>query len=149
MGYATQADIQGDLKGVNFDESRSIDAAQVAAMIEQESAVIDQYISVKYALPITDAGALLVLKKICVDLVVHRVSKVLEIDGNTDAPDPNMYQSSRGAAFKNSLNMLKMFKTGQMPLTGAEINEGKVEKVYVSPAKNASERIFKKDEVQW
>lgn len=150
MGYATVTDIQGDLNGVDFSATNSsISVAEVQAMIDQESAVIDQYISVKYATPVNDASALLVLKKICIDLVVHRVNKVLEIDGASDAPDSNMYQSSKGAAFKNSINMLKMFASGQMTLTGADINEAKTEKVYVSPSEGSSERVFKKDEVQW
>ena len=149
MAYADISDIEGDLNGVDFSESTSLSESQVTEMIEQESAVIDQYLSAKYETPVTDSEALKVCKKICVDLVVHRVAKVLEIDGDTDAPDPNMYQSSRGAAFKNSRQMLRDFASGALPLNGASIKTGKTEKVHISPSSSEQARVFKKDEVQW
>jgi len=148
MSYAVVSDIAGELKGIAFTTSSTVTTATVTAMIEQESAVINQYLSTQYVTPVTDAGALQTLKKICIDFVALRVEKVLK--HTNDSNDSRFVQeASTVMAYKESMKLLKMFSKGEISLAGAERLSGKGRIMAISPDKNTTERVFKKDEKQW
>lgn len=148
MPYAAVSDVQGELKGIVFSSTSSVNTATVTAMIEQESAVIDQYLSTQYETPVTDADALLTLKKICIDFVAFRVEKVLK--HSNDSNDNRFSQEASAVmAYKESVKLLKMFSKGELSLAGATRISGKTKIMAISPDKNTTECVFKKDEKQW
>ncbi len=119
--YATASDVTENMKGVTFGATTAVTTDALAAMISQESAIIEQYISPKYTLPITDASALLVLQKICIDLVVYRVTKVLQPKTAIPAPDDKVVQDiSHSSAYREAMKMLKYIMEGTMTLPGEE-----------------------------
>ena len=119
--YATQSDIEGNLKGTTFSSSSSVTETVLGEMISQESAVIDQHIIPKYDLPITDATALLFLKKLCIDLVVYRVKLVLQPKSSLPQPDGKVDQEIvTSTPYKEAMRMLKAILAGKMTLPGEE-----------------------------
>lgn len=150
MSYADKADIEGELKGVSFETDTTVTSTNINSMLAQESAVIDQYLSAQYVTPVTDASALLVLKKICIDFTVYRIVKILKTKSKAPLPDTNMYQEvNEGSAYRESKKLLTMYQSGQMSLNGASRIGSKANIISISPKKNTSERVFKKDEQQW
>jgi phage gp36-like protein len=148
MAYATSSDIEGELKGITFSGTSSVTTTTVGEMLDQESAVIDQYLSTQYVTPVTDADALLTLKKICIDFVSLRIEKVLK--HSNDSNDKGFVQeASTVMSYKESLKLLKMFSSGEISLAGATRISGKGRIMSISPDENTTERVFKKDEVQW
>lgn len=149
MAYADQTAIEGELKGTTFPVS-SVTVAVLTEMLDQESAVIDQYLSTQYVTPVTDSTALKILKKICTDFVVYRVAKVLKTQTGAPLPDDRFLQeATEGGAYRESKNLLKMLSNGQMSLNGATRLTGKSNIISVTPSQSTSERVFKKDEKQW
>lgn len=148
MAYADQEDIENEIKGIEFSSTSSLTASALSEILEQESAVIDQYLLTQYQLPIINTGALNVLKKICIDFVVFRVEKILK--KSNDSNDTNMPQKNASySAYKNSMKLLKMFANSELSLNGASRLAAKTKIMGITPDKNLTERVFKKDEVQW
>lgn len=148
MAYASQSDIENEMNGGAFDAGSGVTSGGLAEMLDQESAVIDQYLSTQYVTPVTDSTAIKVLKKICTDFVVFRVAKALrQSEGLTDNSEPR--DVSESAAYRESLRLLKMFSSGQLALSGAAKQESKKKIMGFTPDKSTTENVFKKDEKQW
>lgn len=145
MAYATQADIEGELQGVTFP-IEPVTVSVLSGYLDQESALIDQHIGVIYELPITDTSALLYLKKICIDLVVYRVIKVL---ASKSVEGDNRDISREKVAYDAAIKVLEMIESGDKNLAGATRNSTQTKIISGTPASTSTERIFKKDTVQW
>ena len=149
MAYATQSDIENELKGITFGADTKVTVDAVVEMITQESAVIDQYLSLQYTTPVTETKALPVLKKICTDFVTYRVAKIMKIKDGVESPDSRLIQQANEAgAYRESMKLLKQISEGTLPLSGLSLSASKSQKIYISPQPR-SESVFKKDEKQW
>lgn len=78
MAYATVADISA-LSKVSFGANTSISTAQVEGLISEEAAYIDGYLERRFTVPIAGDRALLIIKKICVQLVLKRLDPALNL----------------------------------------------------------------------
>jgi len=146
--YCTSADIVENMKGVSFSANSAVTSTALTNMIDQESATIEAHIQAKYALPITDATALLFLKKICIDLVVYRVTKVLQPKEVISAPDGKVEQEiSAPSAYRNALGMLRALMNGkaQLPLESKK----SINFISSTAVDNDTSTVFKHDEQQW
>lgn len=120
--YCTQAQIVENLKGVSFSSSTSVTADALTAMIAEESQVIDQHIQGRYAIPITDADALVFLRKIALDLVIHRVKKVLQPKRQLPLPEERVKQDIVSSSqWASAMRMLKMIMKGDMTLPNTDV----------------------------
>lgn len=121
VDYCTQSDVQENMKGFELDASSKVTPAVLANIISQESSVIDQHLLPRYDLPLTDATALLFVKKICIDLAVYRVTKILQPQFSVQTLDgPKMQKISLAGAFKVAMKMLMDIKLGNSTLPGED-----------------------------
>ena len=125
VDYCTSADVIANLKGFVVTSSSSVTTATLAEMVSEESAVIDQHIRPHYTLPVSDSVALLLLKKIAIDLVVYRASKVLQPESPVPIPDQDGKGVAQGishvSAYREAMTMLKDLKNGKTTLPGESV----------------------------
>lgn len=124
MTYALSSDIVEELKGVSFTSTSQVTDAAVLDFLDQADAEINMYIGKRYTTPPTSSDALLVLKKCEVDIVVYRVTKILDLTKSVPIPDKAIPQEiTEGTAYRNSISTLKAIRDGKMDLPGeTEIN---------------------------
>lgn len=82
--------------------------------------MMDQYLRPRYTLPVTDATSLLFLKKICIDLVVYRVTKILQPKVAAPIPEDAGQDISHVTAYREAMKMLKFIMEGKTTLPGEE-----------------------------
>jgi len=115
--YATEAQIEANLKGFDASTGDTVDSAALTDLIAEESQVIDQHIQGRYDLPVTDVDALVFLRKICIDLVVYRVSKILMPREQKELPNGTVIQDiSHISAWRVAMKMLRDLKDGETTL---------------------------------
>lgn len=147
--YATEAQIEANLKGVDFSAANStVDSAALVEILEEESQVIDQHIQPNYTLEITDVDALIFLRKICIDLVVYRVAKILMPREQKFTPDGKVIQDiSYSGAFRKAMKMLKDLLERKIALPNIPVKS----RVFVSSTLDTDNvtQTFEKDVRQW
>lgn len=121
--YCDASDITANLKNVTFGASTTVTSPALADMISQESAVIDQYISPRYTLPVSDATALLFLQKICIDLVIYRVARILQPKVQAPIPAEGGQDISHVTAYREAMTMLKNIMNGKTSLPGESVKD--------------------------
>jgi len=130
--------------------SDSLAEGDLTEFIDQESAVIDQYLGSRYTTPISDTTALKTVKRICIDFVVYRVEKILKTTSAGELPDNAIRQDATAVgAFNNSMRLLKSFSSGDVALRGASRLSSTTKRMAHSPKKSTVEPLFKRDEKQW
>lgn len=146
--YCTESDILENMRGVDFNSQSAVTDTALGNMITQESQFMDGFIQGRYNLPLTDSDALTFLKKICIDLVVYRVTKVLQPKDQLPLPSDKARQDiSTGSAYRVVIQMLKSVKDGSCPLPNTPV---KSIKLFSSEAVDQGwEGVIKKDEQQW
>ena len=121
MVYATVQDIQDDWKKINFNADKAIiNETKVQAMIEDESAYINAWISNKYQTPVLEndsPSSYAILKRICVFRVSERIKNILEVKTGENQTSSDEKQNKNYARTPNS--DLKDIQKGQMQLTDA------------------------------
>jgi len=147
--YATEAQIEANLKGADFSAANStVDSAAMVDLIAEESTVIDQHIQAHYTLPVTDADSLIFLRKICIDLVVYRVAKILMPREQKFLPDGKIIQDiSYSGAWRKAMAMLKEISKGDLTLPGQVVEA----KTFVSSTLETDGvvQIFERNVKQW
>ena len=119
MTYATETDIENELKGITFGATSIPTSAAVADFLTQADAIINMYLSKRYATPIVDADALNIVKKIAIDFVTYRVVKILDLSKSNPIPDSNIIQQiDEGSAYRESMKMLAAIRDNKMDLLG-------------------------------
>jgi len=113
------ADITTEFKDIEFTTTTTVKAAEVGDFIDQASFTIDSFISSRYSVPVTaGAGAVLVLKMICIWLVKARVLSILSVK----TPQDKTKQDPDGPSlYKQAMDLMKIIKNGQLPLVGATL----------------------------
>lgn len=146
--YATEAQIEANLKGVDFSTSTKITSDILTDIIAEESQVIDQHIQARCTLPVVDDDALIFLRKIVIDLVVYRVAKILMPREQKTLPDGRIIQDiSMSSSYREAMRMLKDLKDGKTTLP----NTSEKSKVFVSSYqyREDTEKEFENGEQQW
>lgn len=151
MTYATQVDIENEFKRISFNDTNDVvSSTALAGFLDQTDAFIDMYLEDRYNLPIVSSGALLVLKKIAVDIVVCRVRGIVDLTKSNPFASENVKQdstSTKGCCDNNAT--LNMIKNGRMKLPGEELKDptGGLSSFH---AENITiEPVFKKGVTQW
>ena len=146
--YATEAQIIANLKGLVVAGGSTITTAILAEILAEESQVIDQHIQPNYTLDITDADALIFLRKICIDLVVYRVAKILMPKEQKFTPDGKVIQDiSYSGAWNKAMKMLKDLLSREIALPNVPVKS----RVFVSSTLDTCniKATFEKDKRQW
>lgn len=123
MTYAVQADIENEFKRVSFDDPNdAISNVALSDFLDQADSVINMYIEKRYLLPIVSSNALLVLKKIAIDIVAYRVTKILSLTKSVPIPDGRVVQEiTEGTAYRESMNLLKGIGSNDFDLPGEDL----------------------------
>lgn len=146
--YVTEAQVESNLKGGDFSATSEITSDDLSDIIDEESQVIDQHLKGRYDLPVTDADALIFLRKICIDLVVYRVSKILMPRDQKQLPDGRVVQDiSHASAYREAMKMLKALRTGETTLPNT--TDKSISMISSYQDRNNLENTFKKDTDQW
>lgn len=149
MTYALQSHVVGEIKGVNINSSSLVTDTKLGQMLEEADAEINSYINGRYVLPIADANALVFLRKLEIDIVVYRVTKILSIKNSQPIADNRIIQDvSHSSVFRQAMNTLKDLRDGKMQLHDAELKTATA-KVKSYNNSNDVEPVFKMDEQQW
>ena len=119
--YATIQDIKDDWKKINFTAANAIvNEAKVTAMIEDETAYINAWISNKYSVPVAQGdspNSYAVLKRICIFRVSERIKNILEVKTGENQTDSAEKQNKNFARTPNS--DLRDIQSGKMQLSDA------------------------------
>lgn len=116
--YCTAADVTASLRNVTFSGSTTVTSDTLADLIARQSAVIEQHISQRYTLPITNATALRFLEKVCIDLVIYDISKILQPKTPAPIPENATQEISHVTAYREAMRMLRGINEGSMRLPG-------------------------------
>ena len=147
--YATEAQIEANLKGADFSAANAtVDSAALTEILAEESQVIDQHLQPNYTLDITDPDALIFLRKICIDLVVYRVAKILMPKEQKFPPDGKVIQDiSYSGAWNKAMKMLKDLLSREIALPNISVKS----RVFVSSTLDSDNvtQTFEKDVRQW
>lgn len=122
MTYATELDIQNEFKDISFGNANDIlDSSVISDFLAQTDAFIDMSIGQRYILPVVDSQALLILKKIEIDIVVCRIRKLIDLTKSSMYPSDNVPQENtktQGSCDNNAT--LKAIKDGQLTLPNTD-----------------------------
>ena len=145
--YCEESDIIENLRGVSFGATTPVTSTALGNIIDQESQVIDQHIQSRFAVPPVDADALVFLKKICIALVIFRVTAILRPKNIEPIPNKSTQDISSGSTWKAAMKMLKDLQSGETVLPNTDVTA----KVFVSSTLETDnvKATFKKDERQW
>lgn len=119
MAYTDFTEVQGDFKNLTFDASvGNITQAKVTQYIVEADAMIDSYVSSKYATPVTTSGSgLNLLKMLSRTIVTLRIKSILEVKQNTNVA-ANQNPVSTLMSMSQITKMLEGIKAGQIKLVG-------------------------------
>ncbi len=148
VAYCTEAQVQANMKGVTFGAATAVTSSALEDIIDEESAYIDAKIARRYALPIADATALIYLRRLCLALVIYRVTLILQPKSIRPTPDGNVEQDiSTEGQYKKAVRELEALADGSADLP----NEDKKSIDYISSTalNNDEECEFVHDEKQW
>ena len=90
-----------------------------------------------------------ILKKICIDLVTFRITKILSIKNAFAIPESKIIQEiTEGTAYRRALKLLDEIKKGEINLIGVErVQQFGAMKSYCK--ENNIQPIFEKETDQW
>ena len=151
MTYATEADITAELKNITFGSTKSVTNDALSGFLAQADAQINMFIGKRYATPATAADSLQVLKKIAVDIVVYRVTKILDLSKSIPVPDNTIPQNiTEGTAYKQSIDILKAIRDDKMDLPGeTELNVNSGLASFNTETGVDNDPVFQKGVTQW
>jgi len=152
MPYATEQNIKDEIRGLDLDGESAVTAQAVVDFIDEADALINMYIGKRYTTPITDTTSALVLKTICIDIVVYRVTKIITLSRSIPIPDSKVVQEiTEGTAYKRSMRFLADIRDDKMNLpdsTLTDTNSG-LESFHTDSGNTAIDPCFEKGTKQW
>lgn len=153
MAYATQANIEHELKNIVFvaDGGKGVTVTALAEFLEQTDALIDMYVGKRYSTPISGTKSLNLLKKIAIDIVVYRVTKILDLSKSIPIPEAGVIQDiTEGGAYRESMRILRDIRDNVMSLPDATLlNASSGLSSYQTEAGNSYVPVFDKELQQW
>ena len=147
MAYCTKEQVGGEFKNtVVFSSTTAVTETSVVEYIAEADALINSYVSKRYATPVTTGEGLTLLQMLSRRLVVARVKTQMEVVQQKSA-DAN--QNVRSVLFSPSkvVEILEGIQKGNVALIGAtEINTSSF---FSNNVANDVEPVFEKDTKQW
>lgn len=142
MSYCGEQDVKNEFKNIVWDTTNGIASSTITEWCNQESSVIDSYLSAIYVTPVTGAVSVLTLKKIAIMMVSSRVKKTLQVKEVNQANQDQVIDE-----YATALEMLSNISKGLLILTDATLisNSNQSLKVFYS----AVEPVINKDADQW
>ena len=143
MAYCSESDVKIEFKNISWNTSGGLASTTITEWCNQESAVIDTYLSDKYVVPI--AGGVLslsTLKKISILMVSHRVKVALQVKSIDPASQDQLPDD-----YERALAMLNDLAKGVTILPDAPLTTTSNETLKVYYVANPP--TFDKDKVQW
>lgn len=117
MAYCTIADVSSEFKDTEFDANSAVTNTELTAIIDEESAVIDSYVGMRYVVPVTNTTALLVLKKLCKLMAADRVRGILGVK----TPTQEYSSEEKRQYVRGAIDDLKDIAAGRVNLPGATL----------------------------
>jgi len=151
MTYALVSDIQNEIKNIDFANPKSsVLTSSVEDFLDQADAKINMYLT-QYVLPITGVESLLILKKIEIDLVAFRVTKIIDLTKSVPIPDSTIPQEiTTGTCFRQAMNQLEMLKSNDLVLPDTDlVPESTGILSFHTEAGNNIQPVFHKEAQQW
>lgn len=102
--------------GKKFDCDGYVTSANVTAFIAEDAAYISSVIGAKYALPVSNAGDLMILKSINEKMVAGTIDDIYR---EKSAEDDNRFDRLRRLR-KEALDILNKIATGEITLSGTQ-----------------------------
>jgi len=143
MPYAALEDVQAEFLNLTFTNATPVTDTEVEDFIDTYSMVIDGWVSNRYAVPVTGAASLAMLKEVCVALVKSKIKRILARGAGAKQ------ESQEKVALeirKEAMDILRSIKKGEQDLHDA------TRKAPVTTSYgyiNEQQAVFKKDEDQW
>jgi len=143
--YATNANIQSEFIQTTFSATSQVTDTEIDEFIVLFSGLVNQRVSSRYTVPITDADALEIVELIVRNFVKARVMRILNSDQDAGAGETERTQAN--VCDKMAKQMLDSIVDGSLQLgmqpstltdTPSSFNND-----------NAIEPIFERDKVQW
>lgn len=144
MAYATKEDVAKEFVNITFDSTGKVKDTDVDSWIAEEEAFANGKIGLKYVTPVTGTESLLIMKKITVMLVAHKVRFKLDVKTINEQLDQGGITDLRSQAIK----MLEKISLGKHLLPDAALrstNDG----VSSFTVKAGEKNFFKKGVDQW
>jgi len=149
MTYATAAQVTSEFKHADFTATSKVTTDKLGEILEEVDAEIDNYLSARYSLPITDASALVFLRKIALDIATFRLAKILNIKDSKTLPDGRIMQDiSNGSVYAKTLRTLEALRDGKTILKGAAMRSNNAE-VRSYTQENNTPHKFTMDKEMW
>lgn len=154
MAYCTRDNVTSVFKNLNVEASgTAIIQSELDDWIDEAGAYIDSYIGSRYALPVTGASTLLLLRGICVDLVAYKVAVTLNLKNDRSLPNGNVVQElSHSSPYREAIKFLKAIKDGKaaLPDEDTELSASGLSSLYTESDYDIDiNPVFKKTEQQW
>jgi hypothetical protein len=117
--YLTAADINAELKNINFTTNTNITAATLDDLTDRTQAIVDGMLSARYIVPViiaTAPASALILKEICAKLGAAHVDEILRQTGIKTSAE---MQSKISKLKSDALAMLQEIKEDRLVLYDA------------------------------
>lgn len=150
MAYCAPADVASEFRNLDITSTGAIiTSAKLTEWISQTGAVIDARLTSKYVTPITGAGALEIIKNICIWIVAERVSKIMDLKANPPMQGEGIKVIRVGAGTaKDAMSMLDDIMGNRMVLADAILRNNSAGIMSRNVSHN-QEHQFKRNVVQW
>lgn len=144
MPYCTILQVEGEVKiSTAFSAATEPTATKVGEIMAETDAMIDSVLRAKYALPITDADDLLVLRRIALALTCERLREIMGVQTQNLSTDQQYVATTADKARAD----LKAIQAGKMQLNSSPAQAYDGSRSYAR--ENGLTPVFKKNEVQW
>jgi hypothetical protein len=144
MAYCSTTEVAAEFKNITFGSSNGITTAEVSSMIDQISAEIDGRLSGIYAVPITGASSLLIVKQLAVWLVKDRINGILNVkDG--DGKDDQVGSATLGDKARKILDQI-LARAIDLPDAPITVSSDGIKDYNFA---NSIDHLFKRDTTQW
>lgn len=144
MAYSTESQVEGEFKNIDFTSTTAVTSDDITRFIAEADALIDAKVGLKYAVPITGAASLLIMRYCSIQIVADRVRKILEVKTGESDKD----QDEKENEFKNAESIINRISKGELVLSDATLansHDGIKDYVYA----NSIEPDFSVTSEQW
>lgn len=144
MAYSTTAQVVAEFKTLNVGASSPVSTTDVERFIQEADALIDSYLSKRYATPITGTNALIMVRNISIMLVAQRIKDILRVKTGREESS----QDGRGNLRDYAMKLLNDIVDRRVDLSDATVaSTGQGVASYVSS--NDVPFIFERGTEQW
>lgn len=145
MSYVTQEMVEGEFRGIDFSASKTaISTDDLNRFIVEADMEINSRLAVKYATPVTDSNALIIVRRISIKLIKHRIEGILAVKN----PSTKIEQGDAKTLRDEALEELADLASGKSILIGATLlTTADGVKSYTSSS--SYERKFNSCKEQW